>query len=152
MLLRAEAWWLWHAIACIAAYQIGFWPVLDWLLLVVYLCGNFVFLHWVQAYYSQKNHPQKKQRLWLMILSQLPIICVWIPALCILTGVFYSDIPLVILQLSSAIWYPLIVLAPDTALLDMRMYLWSACMLLMLQSCVLPLCMWLCFPVPPAGK
>ncbi len=132
MLLRAEIWWLWQLLVCFFAYHISLIAGLDWMLLIVYLLGNYAYVSWIRAQLSSKGRCVA-----CIFISQLPILAICAAAFCVLGKVFYADALIVLLQLSSAVFYPINAFMPNTFLNDFQVYLWSAAILLSLQSLVM---------------
>ncbi len=129
MFLRAEWWWLWHILVCLLSYYAASIPFLDWVLMLAYLLANYAFVTWVRGYSLSRT-----RCMLCIFISQAPLIIISISALCLLSGLFYNDIAIFLLQLSSAVFYPLISLSPDTFINDYQAYLWVASILLLLQS------------------
>lgn len=129
MILRAEWWIMWHVIVCLLSYYAATIPALDWVLMLAYVLANYAFVTWVRG-----CSLSRASCMGCIFLSQLPLLIISITALSLLSGVFYNDIPIFILQLSSAVFYPLICLSPDTFINGYQAYLWVAAILLLLQS------------------
>ena len=135
MLLRAEIWWLWQLLVCFFSYHISLIAGLDWILLVVYLLGNYAYVSWIRAQLTTRGRCVA-----CILISQLPILIICAAAFCVFGNIFYTDAVIILLQLSSAVLYPINALLPNSFFNDDQIYqpyLWSAAILLSLQSLVM---------------
>lgn len=137
-LVRAEVWWFWHAMLSFLSYRTGVIMGADWVFLVVYIIGSWAFLSWI-AHASTNT----AQRCITAFLAHAPALLVSIFGLLALSGVLASDIQIVCLQLTAAIYYPVALLSPEATIGNAQLYLWvlNACLLSHCIACILLTCL-----------
>lgn len=134
MLLRAEIFWIWHLLVCLLSYHLAATAGLDWVLLALYLAGNYAYLAWIRAWSLSTT-----RCLLTVLLGQLPLLLLAIAAALVLCDVWFEEAVLVILQLATAVIYPLTELFSAHTLLGVQTYLWFATTFLLLQACIMPI-------------
>ena len=145
ILLRVELWCIWHMCCCACGYYFGFIPVFDWLLLFLYVFTHMYFVHFVFRYIkeSQSSDSSLHKGILTIVISQIPNLLVAITVSCVLFQVFYSDVPIVILQLSSIVYCPIVQLLPDMEIMETRLYVWIMCGCMWLQSITMIVYAWI---------